>query len=56
MSMLQVYTGNDMTNLLFATNNKAKIASALAEVGVRYEQWQTDSGLQPGGVCSLRNF
>lgn len=48
MSMLQVYTGNDMTNLLFATNNKTKIAASLAEVGVRYEQWLTDSGLQPG--------
>ena len=48
MSMLQVYEGNDMTNLLFATNNKTKIAASLAEVGVRYEQWLTDSGLQPG--------
>ena len=37
-----------MTNLLFATNNKTKIAASLAEVGVRYEQWLTDSGLQPG--------
>jgi len=48
MSVLRVYTDHDVTNLLFTTDSKAKMAAKLAEAGVRYEQWETDADLEPG--------
>ena len=48
MSVLRVYTDHDVTNLLFTTDSKEKMATHLAEAGVRYEQWQTDAELEPG--------
>ena len=48
MSVLRVYTDHDVTNLLFTTDNKEKMAAKLAEAGVRYEQWETDAELEPG--------
>ena len=48
MSILRVYTDMDVTNLLFTTDSKEKIAKHLADAGVRYEQWSTDADLQPG--------
>ena len=48
MSVLRVYTDHDITNLLFTTDNKEKMAAQLAEAGVRYEQWETDAELEPG--------
>lgn len=48
MSVLRIYTDHDITNLLFTTNNTSKITAKLAEAGVRYEQWETDTELKPG--------
>jgi len=48
MSVLRVYTDQDITNLLFTTSSKAKMTATLAEAGVRYEQWETDADLEPG--------
>jgi len=48
MSVLRIYTENDITNLLFTTDNKEKMAGKLASAGVRYEQWDTDAELEPG--------
>ena len=36
MSILRVYTDMDVTNLLFTTDSKEKIAKHLADAGVRY--------------------
>lgn len=48
MSEIRIYTNNDMTNLLFASDNKKSIAQKLQALGVRYEQWQTDTTISAG--------
>lgn len=48
MSVLRIYTHQDITDLLFTTDNPTKIAAKLAEAGVRYEQWHTNEDLKPG--------
>lgn len=37
-----------MTNLLFASDNKKSITQKLQALGVRYEQWQTDTTISAG--------
>lgn len=48
MSIIRIYTDHDTTNLLFTSDNSSKIQSRLAEIGVRFEQWQTGSDLSAG--------
>lgn len=48
MSEIRIYTNNDMTNLLFASDNKKSITQKLQALGVRYEQWQTDTTISAG--------
>ena len=48
MSIIRIYTDHDTTNLLFTSDNSSKIQARLAEIGVRFEQWQTGSDLSAG--------
>lgn len=47
MSEIRIYQ-NISTNLVFTSDNQQKIQEQLAQVGVRYEQWQTQSTVQAG--------
>ena len=48
MSEIRIYTDTDMTNLLFSSNNQQRIAEKLNALGVRFEQWQTDTTISAG--------
>ena len=48
MSEIRIYTDTDMTNLLFTSSDKSRITEKLKELGVRYEQWQTDTSISAG--------
>ena len=48
MSEIRIYTDTDMTNLLFTSSDKKRIAEKLNALGVRYEQWQTDTTISAG--------
>ena len=48
MSEIRIYTETDMTNLLFTSDNKKRIAERLQPLGIRYEQWQTADALSAG--------
>jgi len=51
MSTIRIYKDSHLshtTDLLFTSDNPAKIRSRLADVGVRFEQWGTASALSPG--------
>lgn len=47
MSEIRIYE-NMANNLVFTSNNPQKIHEQLALVGVRFEQWQTQSTVQAG--------
>lgn len=47
MSEIRIYE-NLANNLVFTSNNPQKIHEQLALVGVRFEQWQTQSTVQAG--------
>lgn len=48
MSEIRIYTDTDMTNLLFTSSDKKRITEKLQALGVRYEQWQTDTAISAG--------
>jgi len=48
MSEIRIYTDTDMTNLLFSSSNQQRIADKLNALGVRFEQWQTDTTISAG--------
>jgi 1,2-dihydroxy-3-keto-5-methylthiopentene dioxygenase len=48
MSKLRVFTETDPTTPLATVSDHAVIVARLAEVGVRFERWQTEVALQPG--------
>jgi 1,2-dihydroxy-3-keto-5-methylthiopentene dioxygenase len=48
MSKLRVFTESDSTTPLATVADHTVIAARLAEVGVRFERWQTEVALQPG--------
>lgn len=47
MSEIRIYE-NMANNLVFTSHNPQKIHEQLASVGVRFEQWQTQSSVQAG--------
>nr|WP_221800293.1 acireductone dioxygenase [Oceanobacter mangrovi] len=50
MSNLRIYSEKDTTQLLFNSDVHSRITEKLNEVGVRFEQWQTDAELAPGAA------
>lgn len=48
MSTLQIFTDQNANDALLVTSEVARIATALNEVGVRFEQWQTTADILPG--------
>jgi 1,2-dihydroxy-3-keto-5-methylthiopentene dioxygenase len=48
MSRLRVFSETDATVPLVTTRNHAEMAKHLAEIGVRFEQWQAAEPIAPG--------
>ncbi len=48
MSILRIYPQQETTQLLFTTDTHDHIRARLQQVGVRFEQWHTDTQLTPG--------
>ncbi len=51
MSAIRIYNDSDTTNLLFSSDNNLSIHNKLGEIGVRFEQWQTDASISPGAAA-----
>lgn len=48
MSRIRIFDDNDPSRVLVEHHQHAEIAKTLAEVGVRFEQWQARTTLLPG--------
>lgn len=48
MSELTIFSESDPGQVLFHSNDQALVRSQLQAVGIRFEQWETDSPVAPG--------
>lgn len=48
MSRLRIFSESDPTTPIFESRDRAAMAGKLAEIGVRFEQWQASQPIQPG--------
>ena len=48
MSRLRIFSEADPVRPLLVTSAHAAIAEQLAKIGVRFEQWQAEAGVEPG--------
>jgi 1,2-dihydroxy-3-keto-5-methylthiopentene dioxygenase len=50
MSRLRIFPDDDPALVLVSTSDRAEMARQLAEIGVRFEQWQADAPVAPGAT------
>ena len=50
MSRLRIFNDTDPATPLFASTDLSSIAAQLAQIGVRFEQWQAAQPVQPGAT------
>lgn len=50
MSRLRIFHDNDPATPIRSTGDQARMATELSAIGVRFEQWHTDSQVAPGAT------